>query len=179
VSEDSSVPIHLTGSDGDGDPLQFFIEVGPAHGTLAGSGANRTYTPFANYFGSDSFEFSVRDPSGRSDRAVVSITVEEVSGVPTTLVAQPATVGTIPPRIVKPMEAKLTRTSDAAPLAGRTIEFYTGNTRHCAVKTNASGVAKCSPSPSSLLLASSYQARFAGDEDYAASSSSAAINKVR
>src|SRR5262249_5912178 len=34
---------------------------GPAHGTLSGSGANRTYTLAADYCGADSFTFTVQD----------------------------------------------------------------------------------------------------------------------
>jgi Big-like domain-containing protein/PKD domain-containing protein len=161
--EDTAVPITLVATDGDGDALQYFVEHGPTHGSLTGG---------------DSFEFSARDPSGRSDRATVSITVTPFDNVPTTLVAQPATVGRIPPRIVKPLEARLTQSDTNAPLAGKTIDFYVASTRRCSVATDANGVARCSPPATSVQTATSYEARFAGDEDYAPSSATAPINKT-
>jgi large repetitive protein len=74
----TSLAIVLAGSDADGDTLTYSISTGPTHGTLSGTGANRTYTPVANYVGSDSFTYIVND--GTSDSAVgtVSITVTDV-----------------------------------------------------------------------------------------------------
>jgi hypothetical protein len=37
--------------------LTFVVTVNPAHGSLTGTGANRTYTPAFNYSGPDSFKF--------------------------------------------------------------------------------------------------------------------------
>ena len=54
----------------------------PTHGTLSGSGANQTYTPTNNYFGPDSFTFTVNDGSLTSTVATVSITVLSVNDVP-------------------------------------------------------------------------------------------------
>ena len=56
--------ITLTGNDLDGDAFTFSIVTAPTHGTLTGSGANRTYTPTTNYSGSDSFVFQVTDSQG-------------------------------------------------------------------------------------------------------------------
>ena len=53
--------IVLTGTDVEDSPLTFNIVDNPAHGSLSGSGANRTYTPTANYSGTDSFTFKVND----------------------------------------------------------------------------------------------------------------------
>jgi hypothetical protein len=55
---------------------------------LSGSGANRTYTPAANYNGPDSFKFSITDtgdgasPALTSAEATVSITVNAVNDAP-------------------------------------------------------------------------------------------------
>ncbi len=67
--------ITLTGSDPDGDLLDYEISTSPSHGTLSGTGANQVYTPANGYAGSDSFEFRVSDGSVASDPATVSITV--------------------------------------------------------------------------------------------------------
>ena len=56
--------------------LTFDVTVGPTHGTLAGSGADRTYTPAADYHGPDSFTFTVTDPSGEVATGTVHIDVD-------------------------------------------------------------------------------------------------------
>jgi hypothetical protein len=82
TAEDSAVNITLTGSDIDGDSLSVAIVAGPAHGTLTGTGATRTYTPAANYNGADSFSFKVNDGTVDSSQATVSITVTAVNDAP-------------------------------------------------------------------------------------------------
>ena len=57
TNEDTTLGITLTGSDIDGDILNTFnVTVQPLHGTLTGTGANRTYTPNANYHGPDTLQ---------------------------------------------------------------------------------------------------------------------------
>jgi hypothetical protein len=77
--QDTPVPIILTGSDVDGDPLDFSIATPPLHGGLSGTPPNVTYTPTAGYFGPDGFTFRVWDGTVFSDPATVSITVTEVT----------------------------------------------------------------------------------------------------
>ena len=67
--------ITLTGSDANFDPLTFTVVDNPAHGTLSGTGANRTYTPVASYQGPDSFTFRVNDGVFNSNLATVNIQV--------------------------------------------------------------------------------------------------------
>jgi hypothetical protein len=75
TAKNTSKAITLTGSDPDGDALTYSIVTQPAHGTLSGSGANRTYKPATNYTGSDSFTFRVNDGKVDSANATVSISV--------------------------------------------------------------------------------------------------------
>jgi len=82
TNEDTALPITLSGSDVEGDPLTFSVVNGPAHGTLSGSGAQRTYTPAPNYHGPDSFTFKVNDGSADSNTATVQITVNPVNDPP-------------------------------------------------------------------------------------------------
>src|SRR5690606_39023513 len=63
----------------------------PAHGTLSGSGATRTYTPDLDFHGSDSFTYTASDGGGVSAPATVSITVTPVNDPPS---AQSQNVGT-------------------------------------------------------------------------------------
>ena len=56
----------------------------PAHGVLSGNGPNFTYTPAANFHGSDSFTFRVNDGGPQdSNTSTVNITVTEVNDTPT------------------------------------------------------------------------------------------------
>jgi VCBS repeat-containing protein len=69
------VPITLTGSDPNGDPLTFAIDTGPASGSLAGAPPNITYSPNASFDGIDSFTFRVSDAERTSNPATVTIEV--------------------------------------------------------------------------------------------------------
>ncbi|HID94814.1 MAG TPA: tandem-95 repeat protein, partial [Candidatus Latescibacteria bacterium] len=82
TNEDTPLSITLSGSDPDGDPLTYIVVTNPSHGSLSGSGQTRTYTPSANYYGSDSFTFKVNDGIVDSDPDTVSITVNSVNDAP-------------------------------------------------------------------------------------------------
>jgi hypothetical protein len=82
-AEDGALPITLTGSDPDANPLTFSFTQ-PSHGTLTGdANGNVLYTPSANYYGADSFTFTVNDGNGATASALVSITVTSVNDSPT------------------------------------------------------------------------------------------------
>jgi len=83
TAEDTALGIQLTGSDPDGDPLTHSVATGPSHGTLSGTAPNLTYTPAANYNGTDSFTFIVNDGHVDSGPATVSIGVTAVNDAPT------------------------------------------------------------------------------------------------
>ena len=82
TNEDTAKAITLAGTDLDGNPLNYTVLSQPAHGTLSGTGATRTYTPAANYNGPDSFTFRVSDGLLNSATATVSITVAAVNDAP-------------------------------------------------------------------------------------------------
>ena len=82
TSEDTAASVTLDASDANGDPLTYSIVSSPAHGALSGSGANRTYTPAANYNGPDSFTFRASDGVNESNIATVSITVDPMNDPP-------------------------------------------------------------------------------------------------
>lgn len=82
--EDSDTQVELTATDSDGTISRFGITTLPVNGTLSGSGSKRTYTPYKNYFGSDSFAYvAIDDQGGVSQPAVVSITIDSVNDRPT------------------------------------------------------------------------------------------------
>jgi uncharacterized repeat protein (TIGR01451 family) len=82
TDEDTAKAITLGASDLDGDSLTFQTVDEPTHGSLSGSGADRTYTPAANYHGPDSFTFKANDGAVDSNVATVSITVMPVNDPP-------------------------------------------------------------------------------------------------
>jgi len=82
TNEDTALPITLTGSDVDDNPLTYSIVASPGQGTLSGTIPALTYTPAANYNGADSFTFKVNDGTVDSNTATVSITVTAVNDAP-------------------------------------------------------------------------------------------------
>jgi len=87
TNSNTSVSIALAGSDFETTTANLIFEVtaNPTHGTLSGSGTNLTYSPNADYAGSDSFKFVVRDNGddsavpATSAEATVSITVNDTT----------------------------------------------------------------------------------------------------
>jgi hypothetical protein len=83
TNEDTPLAVTLTGEDEDGTITDFTIEGGPAHGSLSGTAPDLTYTPDADYYGSDSFTFTVTDnDDATSGVATVSVTVNPVNDLP-------------------------------------------------------------------------------------------------
>ncbi|MCY1075824.1 Ig-like domain-containing protein [Archangium lansingense] len=82
TAEDSATAITLTGTDIDGDPLTFTVSSSPANGSVTGAPPNLTYTPKANFHGTDSFTFVANDGAQVSTPATVSITVNPVNDAP-------------------------------------------------------------------------------------------------
>jgi probable HAF family extracellular repeat protein len=82
VQQNKSALITLTATDPDNDPLTYIILTNPAHGTLTGSGASRTYTPAHGYMGPDSFTFKVNDGHADSNAATVTISVTAPNRAP-------------------------------------------------------------------------------------------------
>ena len=83
TNEDTAKAITLSCADVERRrPSATSIVSGPTHGTLSGTGANRTYTPDANYNGSDSFTFKANDGTADSNVATFNLTVTAVNDRP-------------------------------------------------------------------------------------------------
>ena len=84
TQEDTAKVITLTATDidNDQDDLVYSIATNPSHGTAVLNGNQVTYTPAANYNGTDSFTYRVNDGSLNSSPATISITVEAVNDAP-------------------------------------------------------------------------------------------------
>ena len=80
VAEDNILAGNLTATDADDDALSFALASGPSHGSVAvNSDGSYRYTPNANYYGPDSFSYTVTDTNGASDTGTVAVTVTPVN----------------------------------------------------------------------------------------------------
>ena len=83
VDEDSSLAIILDAEDPEGDAVISEIITAPAHGSLLIDGAvpNYRYTPDPDYFGPDSFTYTLGDGFGTT-QATISLNVAAVADAP-------------------------------------------------------------------------------------------------
>ncbi|MDP6599538.1 MAG: Ig-like domain-containing protein, partial [Candidatus Poribacteria bacterium] len=83
TEEDKAISITLNGSDPDGDTIAYSIVDQPTNGALSGTTPNMTYTPNANYNGTDSFTFDTGDGSGAySQKGIVTVNVSSINDIP-------------------------------------------------------------------------------------------------
>ena len=82
TDEDTNLPVTLTATDGDNNPLTYFVVTQPTKGTLSGTPPNLTYTPDLNQNGADSFTFKVNDSVVDSGIATISITINSINDDP-------------------------------------------------------------------------------------------------
>jgi MYXO-CTERM domain-containing protein len=138
TDEDVPVAVKFAATDGDGDPLTFTVVTPPAHGTLSGSGADRTYTPAANFNGADSFTFSASDGFATSNVTTVSLTVTPVNDAP---FAQPQSV-------TVPEDGGVDVTLSATDAEGSAISYsIVGQPLHGSLLVKGGGVVGYAPSP--------------------------------
>ena len=82
--EDQNATITLRATDPDSSTLTYQIETEPQHGTVTVTGDQALYQPEANYNGTDSFSFIVKDDENlTSNSARVDINVISVNDAPT------------------------------------------------------------------------------------------------
>ncbi|HKO36190.1 MAG TPA: zinc-dependent metalloprotease family protein [Pyrinomonadaceae bacterium] len=80
TNEDTPAGITLTADQGgETDALNFNVQDAPDHGSLSGTAPNLTYTPAANYSGTDTFTFTASDGPNTSNVGTVTITVNAVN----------------------------------------------------------------------------------------------------
>jgi len=83
TNEETELVDVLAAINPDGGPLTFDDVAGPAHGSLVVyANGSFAYLPDQNYFGTDSFDYSVTDGSGTTDTGTVSITVNNINDAP-------------------------------------------------------------------------------------------------
>lgn len=80
--EDASLPITLTGTDPEGDPLTYTVTNPPANGALEGTAPELVYVPSGDFDGIDAFAFVVNDGQLDSEASVIEIEVQPINDVP-------------------------------------------------------------------------------------------------
>ena len=95
VSEDSGAndltsTLLSNDTDADGDTRTITSGTSGTHGTVSVVAGVLTYTPDANYNGSDSFTYTISDGNGHTDTAAANVTITAVNDAVTT--AAPATL---------------------------------------------------------------------------------------
>ncbi|WP_164547806.1 tandem-95 repeat protein [Variovorax beijingensis] len=84
TSEDTPVSGQVVGSDVDGDTLTYVKGSDPAHGTVTvNADGTYTYTPGANFNGTDSFTVTVSDGHGGTTTSTITVTIDPVNDAPT------------------------------------------------------------------------------------------------
>ncbi|RYD99075.1 MAG: tandem-95 repeat protein [Sphingobacteriales bacterium] len=137
TNEDTPVNGKITATDADGDPLTFTLVTPPAHGTLVlNPDGTYTYTPNANYNGTDSFVVTVSDGKGGTTTVTINVTVTAVNDVP---------VATSP-AITTPMNTPKTGVVTASDVDGDTLTFTVSTApAHGTVVVNADGTYTYTP----------------------------------
>jgi uncharacterized delta-60 repeat protein len=85
TNEDTAVTVAVLANDSDveNDPLTVTAVTQGANGSVTFTPGGVTYTPAADYFGSDSFTYTVSDGNGGTATATVNVTVNPVNDPPT------------------------------------------------------------------------------------------------
>jgi VCBS repeat-containing protein len=83
ITKNAASGVLANDSDLDGDALAAALVNGPSHGALAlNPDGSFTYTPTANFFGTDSFTYKASDGLLQSNAATVTLTVTQVNQPP-------------------------------------------------------------------------------------------------
>jgi VCBS repeat-containing protein len=99
TDEDTQLTVAAPGvlandSDPDGDELTATLVSGPTNGTVTlNADGSFTYTPAANFNGTDSFTYEAGDGDLQSNTATVTLTVNAVNDAPTVTVAAGGSCG--------------------------------------------------------------------------------------
>ncbi len=84
TAEDTAKTITVLSNDTDpeNDSLSVTAVTQGAHGSVTFTASSVTFTPAANYNGSDSFTYTISDGNGGTDTATVSVTITAVNDAP-------------------------------------------------------------------------------------------------
>lgn len=82
TEEETSIEVTLTGSDPEGDTLEYRLAEDPQHGTVQLAGDKVTYVPEEDFVGTDAFTYEIFDGYGLSEEGIVTVEVTPVDDPP-------------------------------------------------------------------------------------------------
>ncbi|AUV80399.1 hypothetical protein C2R22_00960 [Salinigranum rubrum] len=82
TDEDTAGTVVGAATDVDGDDLTYTVLAEPSNGSVSVASGTFTYTPDADFAGSDSFTYQVDDGNGGTDGGTVSVSVTAVNDAP-------------------------------------------------------------------------------------------------
>lgn len=82
TEEEASVEVTLTGSDPEGDTLEYRLAEDPQHGTVQLTGDKVTYVPEEDFVGTDTFTYEIFDGYGLSEEGIVTVEVTPLDDPP-------------------------------------------------------------------------------------------------
>ena len=168
TDEDTEVTFALMAVDVDDSTLDYSIEDGPDHGAVSCDEALCTYSPDADFYGTDTLTYRVTDAAGAYDIARATIAIAEISYATDIAVGPVVRVTSPPAGAFLHYRARLTRATDGAVLPDRVVTFVSGGQAACQARTDSDGVATCRwllDRTLNLVLENGYDAVFAGDAD--------------
>jgi S-layer protein len=135
-TEDVAATVTVAATDVDGDTLSYTAGAA-SHGTVTGAaGGVFTYTPTANYNGTDSFVVTASDGKGGTVNQTVNLTLAAVNDAPTVAATQSVS-GT--------EDVAATVTVAATDVDGDTLSYTAGAASHGTVTGGAGGVFTYTP----------------------------------
>jgi len=148
VAEDSGanlIDVLANDTDANGDTLTVTAVTQGAHGSVANNGTSVSYTPAANYFGPDSFTYTIDDGNGEDDTATVTVTVTNVNDPPVVAgesytIDQDTVLNVVAPGL-------LANDSDIDGDTLSAVSYSGGVTAHGVVAGNANGGFTYTPNP--------------------------------
>ncbi|WP_316829641.1 Calx-beta domain-containing protein [Pedobacter aquatilis] len=137
TAEDTPVNGTITASDADGDPLTYTLSNPPLHGTVVVNlNGTYTYTPAANYNGTDVFSVTISDGNGGNVTININVTVTAVNDAPTAS----------SPAITTVEDTPVNGTVSASDVDGDTLTFTVSTApAHGTVIVNADGTYTYTP----------------------------------
>ena len=166
TNEDIPVDISLFAYDVDGDDISYTVVTAPSHGTLSTidpDTGETSYTPTADWYGTDTFTFKVNDGLLDSDTATVTIVVNPVGDRVTLtlakyLLADGQDSSSVSLYVVD---------ENDDPLPNETVTLSTtgGTLTDTTLVTDANGVASTTLTSSTTVGAVSVKATIEDDED--------------
>ena len=139
TSEDAPVkiPVLANDTDADGDPLTVTVAGAPNGTVVINPDGTVTYTPNANFNGTDTITYTISDGKGGTSTATVTVTVAPVNDAPVA-VNDVAATSEDTPLVISP----LVNDSD---LDGDPLAITTANAAHGTVTINANGTITYAP----------------------------------